>query len=174
MRYIFLAFAALAFSCSSNRCFIVRHAEKVVLTKDSAGMLVSDPPLAEPGKVRAFVLRNELQDKNIRYIFSTKYLRNISTVQPLREAVPGAELIIYNPSKDSLPNFISRLKSIKKGNVLVVGHSNTVDDIVNQLCGKTFIPGDLKDWEHDNMYIIKRKGDKFMFSQKKYGYPSNP
>jgi len=89
MRYIFLAFAALAFSCSSNRYFIVRHAEKVVLTKDSAGMLVSDPPLAEPGKVRAFVLRNELQDKNIRYIFSTKYLRNISTVQPLREAVPG-------------------------------------------------------------------------------------
>jgi phosphohistidine phosphatase SixA len=54
---------------------------------------------------------------------------------------------------DSLVNL---LKSIK-GNALIVGHSNTVDDIVNKLCGKTAIPADLKDFEYDNLFILKGK-----------------
>ncbi|HSU27098.1 MAG TPA: histidine phosphatase family protein [Chitinophagaceae bacterium] len=174
MRYIFLAFAFGALSCSSNRYFIVRHGEKVVITKDSAGMMANNPPLSEPGKVRAFVLRDELKSEKISYIYSTNYLRTINTAQPLRDAVPGAVFKLYSPSKDSLDAFVAQLKAIKKGNVLIVGHSNTVDDIVNKLCERTEVNGDLKDSEYDNMFIVKRKGSKWIFSRKKYGYPSNP
>ncbi len=174
MRYILLAFALGAISCSSNRYFVVRHGEKMVLTKDSAGMLASNPPLSEPGKVRSFVLRDELKSENIRFIYSTNYLRTINTAQPLREATPEASFKLYSPSKDSLDAFIAQLKAIRKGNVLIVGHSNTVDDIVNKLCERTEVNGDLKDSEYDNMFIVKRKGSKWIFMRKKYGYPSNP
>ena len=80
----------------------------------------------------------------------------------------------YSPSRDSLDNFISKLKNISKKSVLIVGHSNTVDDIVNKLTGEKNVPGDLNDSVYDNLYIITRKKTKFEFSQKKFGYPSNP
>jgi hypothetical protein len=55
-----------------------------------------------------------------------------------------------------------------------VGHSNTLDELVNTFTGEKNIPGDINEKVYDNMFIIKRKKDKMTFSQKKYGYPSNP
>jgi len=56
----------------------------------------------------------------------------------------------------------------------VVGHSNTVDDIVNKLCGQVKIASDLNDGEYDNLFVVKIKGKKIVFDKRKYGYPSNP
>ena len=174
MKYIPFVLVLIAAACSPTRYYIVRHAEKTVLTKDSADMKMNNPPLSEAGKVRAIVLREELKDKNIKYIFSTNYLRTISTAQPLSELKGTTSVQLYSPAKDSVAPFVNRLKEIHKGNVLVVGHSNTVDDLANTLCGKTVIPGDLADTEYDNLFIVKRKGKRMDFSRKKYGYPSNP
>jgi len=174
MRYLLLILVAGAVSCSSQRYYVVRHAEKAIVTKDSLGYTPANPPLSEPGQVRAFVLRDELKNKNVRYIFASNYPRTINTAKPLSAARNNLEIQLYNPSKDSLNAFLDKLKSIKKGSVLVVGHSNTIDDLVNGLTGEKNVPGDLKDSEYDNMYIITRKKDKMIFSQKKYGYPSNP
>ena len=69
--------------------------------------------------------------------------------------------------------FFEKLRSLK-GNVLVVGHSNTVDDLVNGLTGKTHVAGDLPDSEYDNLFIVIKKGKRWLFQRKKYGYPSNP
>ena len=174
MRYLFLPLILLIVSCSSQRYYIVRHGEKAIVTKDSLGFTPANPPLSDPGKVRAFVLRDELMKKHISNIFSTNFYRTLSTATPLSIALNNMAIQYYSPSKDSLDAFIERLKAIKKGSVLVVGHSNTVDDIVNKLTGEKNIPGDLKDSEYDNMYIITNRKGKFEFSQKKYGYPSNP
>jgi broad specificity phosphatase PhoE len=174
MRYCLAFYLVFAISCSYNRYFIVRHAEKNMVTKDSAGIMVTNPSLSEAGKVRAYGLRDELKDKHIRYIFSTNTLRTTSTAEPLKELIRVVPIRLYSGSSDSTDAFINRLKTIHKGNVLVVGHSNTVDDIVNKLCGEMKLPGDLKDSEYDNLFIIKRKGKKMIFEQKKYGYPSNP
>jgi broad specificity phosphatase PhoE len=173
MRYFLLGMLVIAASCS-NTYYIVRHAEKTVMTKDSANMMAANPPLSEAGKVRAFGLRDELKNNHIRYIFSTNTIRTISTAQPLSELNGNIPIQIYSPVKDSLLPFVNRLKAIQKGNVLVIGHSNTVDDIVNALCGEIKIPADLKDGEYDNLFIVKRKGKKMSFEQRKYGYPSNP
>ncbi|HEX2630222.1 MAG TPA: histidine phosphatase family protein [Chitinophagaceae bacterium] len=174
MRYLLIAIVVCicVASCSSQRYYVVRHAEKLVITKDSAGMMASNPPLSEPGKVRSFVLRSELQHKKISHIFSTNYLRTKSTAQPLSDTI-GIPIVIYSPSRDSVTAFDARLKALK-GNVLVVGHSNTVDDIVNKLTGRTDIPGDLSETEYDNLFIVTKKGKKWLFERKKYGYPSNP
>jgi phosphohistidine phosphatase SixA len=156
------------FTSCSHSYYIVRHAEKAPV---EAGTVNNDPPLSEAGKVRAFVLRNELLHRHIKHIYSTHTIRAISTAEPLSQAT-GVKVELYN-TKDSLDQFIENLRTIKN-NVLVIGHSNTVDDIVNKLCGETKITADLKEYEFDNFFIVKYKGKKIVFTKKKYGYPSNP
>lgn len=159
-------------SCGSVKYFVVRHAEKEV---SSAGKVMStsnDPPLSAAGKVRAIELKEELKDQNIQHIFSTNTLRTLSTARPLSELSGSLKIEFYN-TKDSLDFFIQKLKTIREGNSLIVGHSNTVDDIVNKLCGEIKIPKDLPDSEYDNLYIVIKKGKKMKFENKTYGIPTD-
>ena len=159
-------------SCTSVKYFIVRHAEKATPSDGVVMSTPNDPPLSAAGKVRAIELKEELKDDNVMYIFSTNTIRTISTAQPLNELRGATTIEIYN-TRDSLDQFIAKLKFIKKGNSLIVGHSNTVDDIVNKLCNEKKIPGDLPDSEYDNLYIVKKKGKKMSFVNKTYGTPTN-
>jgi broad specificity phosphatase PhoE len=131
----------------------------------------NDPPLSDSGRIRADQLRDRLSSSNIRHIFSTDYKRTKNTAEPLHQ-LTNVPVVLYSPKKDSTVSFIEQLKQITKGNVLVVGHSNTVDDITNMLTGQTVVPGDLKDSEYDNLFVVKRKGKKFVFKAEKYGAPS--
>lgn len=168
MRYFLLL--SLFFFCScGNTFFIVRHAEKAPVAAGAGQMQANDPLLSEAGQVRAMVLREELKNDNVKYIFSTNYQRTMSTARPLNELRGATAIEVYSSKKDSLDLFIEKLKSIKKGNVLVVGHSNTIDDIANKLCGSTVVPGDLKETQYDNLFVVKRKGNTYRFTNKKYG-----
>jgi broad specificity phosphatase PhoE len=167
--YLLLIFFS---SCSSVKYYIVRHAEKETVSAGTTMNTPNDPPLSAAGRVRAIELKDALRDKGITHIFSTNTIRTISTAQPLDELKGATKIEIYN-TKDSLDQFIQKLKGIKKGNSLVVGHSNTVDDIVNKLCGETKIPGDLPDSEYDNLYIVTKKGNRMKFENKTYGTPTN-
>lgn len=171
MRILLLSISVLLFSCG-NTIYIVRHAEKAPVEAGASQMMASDPPLSDAGRIRAIALRDRLKGEGIRYIYSTNTKRTLSTAQPLNELSGNTRIEIYSSKKDSVDAFIERLKSIGKGNVLVVGHSNTVDDLVNKLCGTTVVPGDLKDSEYDNLYIIKRKGKEYYFKAEKYGEKS--
>ena len=166
-----LAITVVLCSSCAHRYYIVRHAEKEA-PSGSGTMMTNDPSLSEAGKVRALVLRDQLKNRHVRYIYSTNTIRTISTVTPLSEAT-GVKIQLYN-SKDSLDQFVSWLKSIRKGSVVIAGHSNTVDDIVNRLCNTVMISGDLPDSQYDNMYIVTYRGRKIRFRTHKYGYPSNP
>ena len=45
----------------------------------------------------------------------------------------------------------------------------TIDDIANKLCGETVVPGDLDEKEYSNLFVVKRKGLKYVFKRKQYG-----
>lgn len=158
---VFSCIVFLLSSCSRNIFYIVRHAEKAPAV---AGMS-SDVPLSEAGEKRALVLKEILKNETIHSIYSTPFIRTKSTVQPLGDfkSIPTQ---LYSP-KDTVDQFIAKLKSIKKGTVLIAGHSNTVDDLVNKMMGQTLLT-DLQETEYDNLFIIKRKGRKYLFERKKY------
>jgi len=125
--FIFLlAFTLL--SCTSTKYYIVRHAEK-----ETTNTMSSDVPLSEMGKQRAMALKEALLHKKITHIFSTNYTRTLATAQPLSAAI-GIPIEQYNPADST---FVSKLKQTTHGNTLMVGHSNTVDNVVNALTGKT-------------------------------------
>lgn len=172
MRVVYLFFLVFLYSCS-NTIYIVRHAEKEKIDPATDKMTAANPPLTMEGKVRAIALRNRLRSKNIHYIYSTNTTRTISTAQPLNELRGNTSITIYSSRKDSLDYFIAQLKKIKKGNVLVVGHSNTIDDIANKLSGKVVVAGDLNESEYDNLFELKRQGSKYRFRNKKYGVRTN-
>ena len=151
-------------SCSHQYYYVVRHAEKETSAPGS-NMMNSDPPLSEAGKQRAEALATVLASKKIGHIFSTNFNRTKSTAEPTR-ALFNLTTEIYAPMPDS--TFIAKLKSLNK-NTLVVGHSNTIDDVVNKLCGSTQVNGDLPETEYNNLFIIKRKGKKINFQRTTYG-----
>ena len=169
LRVILYLMPLILSSCGSVTYFIVRHAEKETASTGTVMNTSNDPPLSAAGKVRAIELREELKAQHIIYIFSTNTIRTISTAQPLNELRGATRIELYSTT-DSL---IQKLKEIKKGNSLIVGHSNTVDDIVNKLCGEVKVPKDLPDTEYDNLYIVTKKGKKMKFENKTYGTPTN-
>jgi len=171
MRYLSLLFLPVFFSCS-NTIYIVRHAEKETGIDMATMKPFTDPPLSPAGQERALKLKEVLSSENIKYIFSTHTVRTISTARPLKELYLGMPVQLYSSKPDSLEALILQIKRIQKGDVLIVGHSNTVDDIVNKLAGKTVVPGDLKDSEYDNLFILKRKGSRYEFKNEKYGAQS--
>ena len=147
-------------SCRTTTYFVVRHAEK-----ETANTMVNDVPLSEAGKQRALALKDLLKNEKIKHIYSTNYIRTKSTAAPLSEATGVAEEI-YDP-RDT--NFVTALKIKQDGNVLIVGHSNTVDDIVNKLTGTTAVAGDLADSEYGDLFIVKKRGNKYFFQRKHFG-----
>lgn len=158
---IFCFAALLVFaSCKTTTYYVSRHAEK-----EGGGTMAmsADPPLSAEGQKQAADLKNFLTAKNIKTIYSTNYARTIATAEPTRLAY-GVTLKTYDPRRND--QLIQELKAIGDGNVLVVGHSNTVDDIVNGLMGISELT-DLPETEYGSLFIVKKKGSKFSFEKVK-------
>ena len=174
MRNVILLLVLVILASCSQHIYVVRHAEKAAGVDPATMTSYTDPPLTPEGQERALKLKEILGSKNIRHIFSTNTLRTRSTAMPLKELFLGMPLEIYPASKDSVQAFAARIRSIRKGDILIVGHSNTVDDILNAISGKTLLPGDLKDTEYDHLFILTRKGDRYRFTRTRYGKPTSP
>ena len=144
--------------------YIVRHGEKAAQVPN----MTSDVQLSQEGQQRAIALEEVLKNKKIAYVFSTNTIRTKSTAQPTADHF-RLRTEIYGPRPDSA--FIVLLKS-KDKNTLVVGHSNTIDDIVNMLCGEKKVSGDLPETDYDNLYTIKKKGNRYIFKGLTYGQPT--
>lgn len=171
MRSYILLLSVFLCSCSST-IYVVRHAEKETGLDPATMKPFTNPPLSFEGQQRALKLKEMLGGNNFKHIYSTNTLRTISTANPLKELFLNVPVTIYSSKMDSIDAFIGKVKEIKNGDVLIIGHSNTVDDLVNKLCGETIVPGDLKDSEYDNLWVIKKKGGKFTCKKEKYGIPS--
>jgi phosphohistidine phosphatase SixA len=160
---IFAAIVTLLFFSCTHTVYIVRHAEKATPMGNN-----TDVPLTEKGNIRATALKDSMAHKSIGYVLSTNTLRTRSTAQPTAEYYHLPVILYGNPLTSSL---IDSLHHLKK-NILIVGHSNTVDDIANRLCGDTVVSGDLQDREYNNIFVIKVRGKHAHFKRATYG-PGN-
>lgn len=162
MKNLLLLFAVLLFfaSCSTKQSpktiYIVRHAEKQL-----AG---SDPELAQSGQLRAKKLAQILADKNIKHIYSTDYIRTRSTAAPTADAA-GLTIEIYDPKNhDAL---VEQIRN-QEGNVLVVGHSNTVNQVANYFVGDGEKYDDLTDLEYDYIFEVTLEGKSSTVTRRLY------
>jgi phosphohistidine phosphatase SixA len=121
--------------------FIVRHAEKVDDSKD--------PALSLKGRSRALDLAAHLKDAGIRSIYVTEYKRTQKTAEPL------AEVLGIKPemTDKDLTKFAAKLLADKSSDAaLVVGHSNTVPDMVKAL--GVLVNWTIADTEYDRLIIV--------------------
>ena len=102
--------------------FIVRHAEKAT----TGG---NDPDLSDAGRKRANALARILKNSQITSVFVTEFKRTQETAAPLATAAHLTPTII--PAKD-VPALVVKLRALN-GNALVVGHGNTIPDLVKEL-----------------------------------------
>jgi broad specificity phosphatase PhoE len=148
-----LTLLALVTPAAAQTIFVVRHAERADASAGGAPMMGSDPDLSEAGKARAQSLAAVLKDARIATIYTTEFKRTRQTAEPLAKAV-GIEPSLVS-SRD-MPALVEKVKAAT-GNVLVVGHSNTVGEVIKSLGVSD--PVTLGDTDYDNLFVVV-KGEK--------------
>ena len=145
IRLVWVMGIALGFlsGCASHTLYLVRHAEKATAP-------ANDPPLTTVGQQRALALRDSLRDKEIGLIYSTNKLRTRSTAEPLAQTI-GIPIKPY--STDTLWEVARHLTKLGRTNVLVVGHSNTLLPLLDQL-PVTHQKKEIPDSNYDNLFVV--------------------
>ena len=130
--------------------FLVRHAERADAGMAAAKVAGADPELSDAGKARANALAALLKDAKITAILTTKYKRTRDTAQPLAMAA-GVTAVAIDPNDAA--GLLDKVKAAA-GNVLIVGHSNTVPDALKAL-GITE-PVTIDEDQFDNLFVVIR------------------
>jgi broad specificity phosphatase PhoE len=119
--------------------YLVRHAEK------TAG---EDPELTPRGVARAHAIAAILHRAGITAIFSTPTVRTRQTAAPLAQ-LTGLTVQMYEPGAPKA--LVENVRSLT-GAVVVVGHSNTLPELVRLFGGA---PGaEIADDEFDRLYQL--------------------
>ena len=142
-----------AAAAADSVIFLVRHAERA----DQAGgpppggtTMATDPPLSTAGHERAKRLASILASSEIKHIFITEFQRTRQTAAPLAEKI-GVQPVA---SQAGDPAALTQQVLKASGSVLIVGHSNTVPDLLKRLGVQT--PISIGDTEFDNLFIVVR------------------
>jgi len=138
---ILFGFSQTAWCEQSRNIYLLRHAEKI-----QGG--TRDPSLTEVGRSRASNLVEQLKNQSIVAIYSSDYLRTKETAAPLAKHL-GLTIQLYDPRK--LKAFAKQILSTK-GNIVIVGHSNTTPQLVILLGGDAH--GDIDESEYDRLYRL--------------------
>ena len=130
--------------------FLVRHAERA-----DGGMAASgaDPDLSDAGRARAESLATVLKDARITQIFVSPLKRTQQTAAPIAKLL-GLEPSVVPPADATA--LASRIKAATAatGNVLVVGHSNTLPPLLKALGVEE--PIAIAESEFDQLFIVTR------------------
>jgi phosphohistidine phosphatase SixA len=139
--------------------FLVRHAEKA----DDGSR---DPSLTAAGRARASLLARMIGEAGLTAVFSTDFRRTRETAAP-SAAAAGVDVTLYDPRKPA--GLTARLRSTP-GRYLVIGHSNTVPELVHALGGD---PGKaMGEAEYDRLYVVVIEGGEVTTLRLHYGEPS--
>lgn len=147
--------------------YIVRHAEKDTVRRD--------PALIPVGYIRSGDLYRVLKDKKISKIFVNQYRRIQLTADSLR-IYGGIDTFHYvaDATCEGLINRLSETLNEPGVNILIIGHSNTVPEIIRRLGVNDYAVKELADYEYDNLFIVTIKDHKASLRQLKFGKRSAP
>jgi broad specificity phosphatase PhoE len=124
---------------AADTVYVIRH-----LQKESG----ADPALTAEGRAGASALAELLADKGVTAIFATETRRAMETAAPLAARL-GIAITPYDPGD---PAALAKVAAGVKGAILVVGHSNTVPQLVASFGGAE--PAAIADDEFGTLYIV--------------------
>jgi len=144
--------------------FLVRHAERAASAtapspapsapsgaKAPHGMMMpDDPPLSPAGEQRAARLAAMLSASGVTQIITTEFKRTRQTAAPLAQRLKVTP--VMSAAKDPDP-LVARLLEARAP-VLVVGHSNTIPDIIRKLGVRETVT--IGDDDYDNLFVVVR------------------
>jgi broad specificity phosphatase PhoE len=134
--------------------FLVRHAERAATPRE-------DPPLVEAGIARSQALARVLGKAGIKVIYTSQFLRTKQTAEPLAkqigiESIPIAlKMSAKNPrevSQESVKEMAEKIYQRAGENALIVGHSNTIPEVIKALGGGVVPVVDEK--EFDDLFVV--------------------
>jgi len=123
--------------------YIVRHLQK------GEG---DDPSLSAEGAANARKLAAVLKAAGISAIFATPTKRAMETAAPLAQAL-GLSVAPYDPGDEDA---LFAAAAAAPGPVLIVGHSNTVPDLVARFGGAK--PAPLTEQDYGTLFLVKPDG----------------
>lgn len=126
---------------AQSTVFIVRHAEKIDSTPDAE--------LSAAGKARAASLAQMLKDTGVARIYATDFKRTQQTAAPLAKMLGLAVTTVSAKDNTAL---VSELRDLKS-KALVVGHSNTLPDLIKALGIEE--PIAIADGDYDNLFVVE-------------------
>jgi 2,3-bisphosphoglycerate-dependent phosphoglycerate mutase len=136
--------ATLALAAQTTTVIVLRHAEKAVTADE-------DPVLTEQGRVRADRLAALLGSASIRAVYASEARRTQDTARPLAATLGLPLTVRAARDVEGLLDDIGHRHV--GGTVVVVGHSNTVPQIVERLTrGRDRIV--VADDEFDRIFIV--------------------
>ena len=121
--------------------FVVRHAEK-----ENTGS--SNPDLSVGGQKRAEAFACILKDSQITAIFVTEFKRTQEIAAPTAKAAHVSPTMI--PASD-VGALIEKLRALN-GNALVVGHGNTIPDLLKALGIAT--PVSIPEDDYSEIFVV--------------------
>ena len=145
---------------------LVRHAEPA---NDDG----NDPALSQAGARRARALAAALRDAGVTAILTSPFRRTRETAQPLAQAADVTPSVVA--VGNSMAGYLAALTAsvlAQTGTVLVVGHSNTVPQLIAALGGPT-LPN-ICESAFDRLFVLVLSGDKPRLLRARYGAAGPP
>ncbi len=136
-----LIFVSVSIASAQPIVVIVRHAEKAA----NGG---NDADLSSAGRARAEALARILKDSGITAIFTSEFKRTQETAAPTATATHVTPTVVA--AKDTAA-LVARLHQLND-NALVVGHGDTIPNIIKAL--GINIPIDIPDPDYSELLIV--------------------
>ena len=138
---------------------LIRHGERLATP--------GDPHLSAAGKARAMLLLHVLDQANVSAIYTSEFIRTKETAEPL-----ATKLGLSPIEATEAPHIKQNILMNHAGEtVLVVGHSDTVPEVIELLGDNS--GHQIQDHEFDNMFVATVLDDnRVRVTRLRYGKPS--
>lgn len=143
--------------------YVVRHAEKELAPEDAPEAERKDPPLSQAGQLRAMGLAEDVPVREIEAVYVTNTRRSRDTASAV-VALNGVEPIVYPPR--DVEGLVARIKKRRGQSVLVVGHSNTIPPLLEQLGVEA---PEIAEDQYGDLWVVTLVDDEATLEHRRFG-----